>query len=121
MALQTEYEFTLPKGYVDEAGTVHRTGTMRLATAGDEILPLRDPRVTANPGYLTIILLSRVVTQLGEVRDVNPKVVEGLFVEDLAYLQELYNRINKGQDLSLKTTCPGCGQEVEVRLDAPGE
>lgn len=121
MALQTEYEFRLPKGYVDEAGAVHRTGTMRLATAGDEILPLRDPRVVANPGYLTVILLSRVITQLGEVRDVNPKVIEGLFVEDLAYLQELYNRINKSEELSMTAACPECGHTVEVRLDVPGE
>ena len=94
---------------------------MRLATAGDEILPLRDPRVQANAGYLTVILLSRVITQLGSLPDVNPRIVEGLFVEDLAYLQELYNRINRGEQLTVKGCCPNCGNEVALRLDSPGE
>jgi hypothetical protein len=119
--LQTEYEFTLPKGYVDGSGEVHRHGTMRLATAGDEILPLRDPRVLANESYLTIILMSRVITQLGSLPDVNPRIVEGLFVEDLAYLQELYNRVNRGEELTIGGTCPKCGETVEVRIDSPGE
>ena len=120
MPLQTEYEFILPKGYVDEAGTLHRHGGMRLATAADEILPQKDPRVQSNPSYLTIIVLSRVVTKLGSVEDVTPATIERLFVEDLAYLQELYRRINGGEDLTLKTKCPSCGEIVEVDL-APGE
>lgn len=94
MSLQTEYDFTLPKGYVDRQGTLHRDGRMRLATAADEILPLRDPRVKANPAYLTIIVLSRVVTRLGVLEDVSPAVIESLFVQDLDYLQQLYARIN---------------------------
>jgi hypothetical protein len=93
--IQTEYEFTLPIGYQDEEGTLHREGTMRLATAADEILPLRDPRVQANEAYLIVILLSRVVTRLGLVSQVNPKVIENLYAADLAYLQDLYNRINR--------------------------
>lgn len=94
MNLQTEFEFTLPRGYVDREGNLHRTGVMRLATAKDEILPLQDPRVQRNEAYLIVILLSRVITRLGDVADVNPGVIENLFASDLAYLQELYNAIN---------------------------
>ena len=93
--LQTEYEFTLPLGYVDQDGELHRDGTMRLATAADEILPLKDPRVRANEAYLIVILLSRVVERLGALPQITPKVIEGLFAADLAYLQYLYNRINR--------------------------
>ncbi|KQN26639.1 hypothetical protein ASE86_11235 [Sphingomonas sp. Leaf33] len=92
--LSTEVEFTLPIGYHDGDGTLHRDGVMRLATAGDEILPLRDHRVQANPAYLTIIVLSRVVTRLGTLEMVNTKVIEDLFARDFAYLQDLYNRVN---------------------------
>lgn len=91
---QTEFEFTLPCGYLDEEGTLHQEGTMRRATAADEILPLKDPRVQKNPAYLVVILLARVVTRLGSVAQINPKVIENLFATDLAYLQELYNQIN---------------------------
>ncbi|MGH9896833.1 MAG: phage tail assembly protein, partial [bacterium] len=84
---QTEYEFTLPLGYADGEGNLHREGVMRLATAGDEILPLKDPRVQSNEAYLIVILLSRVITRLGAVAQVNPKVIEGLYAADLAYLQ----------------------------------
>src|SRR6266581_7822845 len=93
---QTEFEFTLPMGYVDQNGTLHREGVMRLATAADEILPLKDPRVQGNEAYLTVILLSRVIVRLGSVGQVTPKVIEGLFAADLAYLQEFYNRVNRG-------------------------
>src|SRR5262252_927424 len=92
---QTEFEFTLPMGYVDQNGTLHRQGLMRLATAADEILPLKDPRVQSNEAYLILILLSRVITKLGSVTNINPKVIEGLYAADLAYLQEFYNRINR--------------------------
>lgn len=91
---QTEFEFTLPCGYLDEDGMLHKDGTMRRATAADEILPLKDPRVQKNPAYLVVILLSRVVMRLGVVSHINPKVIENLFATDLAYLQELYNQIN---------------------------
>lgn len=92
---QTEFEFTLPCGYLDEDGTLHRDGVMRRATAADEILPLKDPRVQKNEAYLVVILFSRVVVRLGSVAAINPKVIEGLFATDLAFLQELYNRINR--------------------------
>ena len=94
MAFQTETEFSLPKGYLDGDGVLHRDGVMRLATAADEILPLKDARVQQNPAYLTIIVLSRVIVRLGSLPDVNTKVVEGLFASDLNYLQALYERIN---------------------------
>lgn len=94
MTFQTETEFTLPKGYLDADGTLHREGVMRLATAADEILPLKDPRVQQNPAYLTIIVLSRVITRLGSLADVNTRIVEGLFASDLSYLQSLYERVN---------------------------
>ncbi len=104
---KTEHEFTLPMGYLDPEGTLHREGTMRLATAGDEILPLKDPRVQKNQAYLAIILLSRVVTRLGGVEPVTPNVVEGLFAADLEFLQQLYNEINR-MDGGSAVTCPQC-------------
>jgi hypothetical protein len=93
--LQTEFEFTLPKGYLDETGNLHRKGVMRLATAIDEIVPLRDPRVKSNPAYATVIILSRVITKLGAVDEISPQVVEGFFACDLSYLQKLYRQINE--------------------------
>jgi hypothetical protein len=119
--IQTEFEFTLPVGYQDDTGTLHRTGTMRLATAADEILPLRDPRVQANQAYLVVILLSRVVTRLGTVSVINPKVVEGLFAADLAHLQELYNRINASGRDAVAVSCPKCAHEFELELSPVGE
>ena len=93
--LQTEFEFTLPKGFMDANGTLHRKGRMRLATAMDEIAPLRDPRVRANQAYLVIILLSRVITSLGTVDIIDTGVVENMFSSDLAYLQDFYRQINE--------------------------
>ena len=116
---QTEFEFSLPRGYVDQDGQVHRQGAMRLATAADEILPLKDPRVQGNPAYLVVILLSRVVTRLGDLEVVNPKVIEELFAADLAYLQDLYNRINGNGTTALAVTCPRCGSNFEVEPEAP--
>ena len=95
---QTEIEFELPKGYVDDTGALHRRGTMRLATAADEILPLRDPRVQQNEAYLTVIVLARVITRLGSLPDVHAGVIEGLYASDLAYLQRLYDRFNAVDD-----------------------
>lgn len=115
---QTEYEFNLPCGFLDEHGTLHRDGVMRLATAADEILPLKDARVQSNEAYLIVILLSRVVTRLGSLPSINPKVVEGLFAADLAYLQALYNRINALQDDS--GHCPHCGQALQVAGTSQG-
>ena len=94
MAFQTEVEFTLPKGYLDADGTLHKDGVMRLATAADEILPLKDPRVQSNAAYLTVIVLARVITRLGSLSDVNTKVIEGPFASDLNYLQQFYERLN---------------------------
>ena len=94
MTFQTEIDFRLPKGYLGPDGVLQKEGVMRLATAADEILPLKDPRVQQNPAYLTIIVLARVVTRLGSLDDVNTKVIEGLYASDLNYLQELYERFN---------------------------
>jgi hypothetical protein len=95
---QTEIEFELPKGYVDEAGALHRHGTMRLATAADEILPLRDPRVQQNEAYLVVIVLARVITRLGSLTDIHTGVIENLYASDLAYLQRLYEKLNAGDE-----------------------
>lgn len=112
--LQTEFEFTLPQGYVDGDGTLHREGKMRLANAADEIEPLNDPRVQSNSSYLTIILLARVVTELGSLDSVNRTVIENLFVRDLEYLQDLYARINNQGANHLPTACPACGHEFTI-------
>lgn len=119
--LQTEFSFTLPHGYVDPEGTLHREGVMRMATAMDEIEPLKDRRVINNSGYLVISLLSRVVTKLGDLDHINPKVIEGLFAGDLAYLQEMYQRINHNGHNRLAVVCPHCEGTFEVELDFAGE
>jgi hypothetical protein len=122
-ALRTEFPFSLPRGYVDEQGTVHRDGVMRLATARDEIQPLRDPRVRENEAYLTVILLSRVVTRLGTLAQVNPSIVEGMFASDLAFLQDLYRRVNREGTAQAAVTCPSCRHEFAVEMGggSPGE
>lgn len=107
MSLRTEYPFTLPKGFVDDQGTLHRTGTMRLACARDEIEPLRDPRVKENDAYATVIVLSRVVTELGTVSRVTTKTIESLFVSDFSYLQDLYRIINFQDASILEAMEPG--------------
>lgn len=114
---ETEFSFVLPKGYVDREGNLHKEGTMRLATAADEILPLRDPKVQQNPGYLTVILLSRVITRLGSMPAVDTRVIEGLFTADLAYLQDFYQRINQFEKPVYRTVCPHCGEEIEVPVN----
>jgi hypothetical protein len=93
-AICTEFEFKLPIGYRDPEGTLHREGVMRLASAADEILPLKDHRVLSNPGYLSIIVLARVIVKLGTVEMITTKVIEDLFAVDFNYLQALYNKIN---------------------------
>lgn len=119
--LKTEFPFELPLGYVDSSGARHRTGMMRLATAGDEIVPLRDPRVQSNPAYVSIIILTRVITRLGTLDMINTQVVEDLFSADYAYLQDLYNRINHQGDSQLSATCPKCGHDFTVETTPPGE
>lgn len=114
---ETEFSFTLPRGFVDRDGMLHREGVMRLANAGDEILPLRDPRVQQNSGYLTIILLARVITKLGTLPTVDTNVVEKLYTMDLAYLQDLYQRINTIEIPVYKTICPHCGQGIEAPIN----
>ena len=112
--LQTEFEFTLPKGYVDQDGNLHCRGMMRLATAKDEIAPLQDPRVQRNQAYLVVILLSRVITKLGDVRTVDIPVIEDLFSADLAYLQDFYRRINSNGHSQVRIMCPECEHEFTV-------
>jgi hypothetical protein len=114
--MQTEFAFTLPRGYVDAAGKVHRQGAMRLATARDEIEPLRSAEVRQNEAYLSVLLLSRVVTKLGEVTEVTPDVVEGLFAADFDHLQRLYERLNTDGESVGAVTCPSCSQSFEVDL-----
>ncbi|MEE3717569.1 hypothetical protein V2H45_12465 [Tumidithrix elongata RA019] len=101
--IQTEFEFTLPKGYLDEQGNVHRKGIMRLSRAMDEIVPMRDPRVKGNPAYATVIILTRVITKLGALDEITPMVVEGLFASDLNYLQKFYRKINDLEDEGVST------------------
>ena len=110
-ALQSEVEFSLPQGYVDPSGTVHRDGRMRLATARDELAPLVDPRVARNRAYLVVLLLARVVTRLGSVPVVTPDVIEGLYATDFSYLQRLYRRLNL-DPLEAPPTCPHCGEPI---------
>lgn len=121
MALQTEFEFTLPRGYVDKEGNLHRQGVMRLATAMDEIAPLRDPRVGANEAYLAIVLLSRVVTKLGSLPEVSTRVIENLFSADFNYLQEFYRQINQDEAVKIPAVCPECNHKFEVSIATQGE
>jgi len=114
--LRTEYPFVLPRGFVDESGTVHRNGAMRLATARDEILPQRDPRVRENEAYLTVLLLARTLTRLGTVTPISPATIEGLFASDLAFLQDLYRRINQEGTTHAAVTCPACQHEFTVEM-----
>lgn len=123
MAFQTEIEFRLPRGYMDEDGTLHHEGVMRLATAADEILPLKDPRVQSNPAYLTVIVLSRVVTKLGGLPDVNPRIIENLYASDVSYLQSLYQKLNTNGNGNghTKVACPNCNGEIDVGEQILGE
>lgn len=121
MVLQTEFPFELPKGLVDDSGGLHREGTMRLATAMDEILPLRDPRVRANEAYLVVLLLARVITRLGGLTAITPEVIENLYAADLAYLQDLYRRINDVELPRLNVRCPNCDHAFEVEVPLLGE
>lgn len=119
--LQTRFDFTLPMGYVDHNGDLHKQGTIRLAAAIDEIAPLRDPRVRENEAYFTIILLSRVIVSLGSLPQVTPQVIENLFTPDLAYLQNLYQQIHETGHTKIAVTCQSCNAKTEVDLTQLGE
>lgn len=119
--METVYEFTLPKGYMDSAGELHRKGKMRLATAGDEISATRDPRVLSNPSYLTIVILGKVVTELEGVQMVSANIIEKLFTADLAFLQDMYQRINDIEPPVMEVVCPDCGKVIQAPLNFTGE
>ncbi|WP_433858671.1 hypothetical protein [Streptomyces kronopolitis] len=114
--LRTEFEFELPRGFVDESGTVHRNGAMRLATARDELIPLRDVRVRENPAYLSVVLLGRVITRLGTLGSVHDGTVENMFASDLAFLQDFYRQINAEGHTRAAVACPRCEESFEVEL-----
>lgn len=120
MNLQTEYEFILPRGFVDKDGNLHREGVMRLANAKDEIVPLNDLRVQRNRAYLIIVLLSRVISKLGDLGEVNTGVIENLFASDLRFLEEMYNRINE-DEATVNVTCPECGAKFDKEFGRLGE
>lgn len=113
----TEYEFVLPKGYIDENGTLHTKGKMKLATAADEIIPLKDPRVQQNSSYLTILILARVITKLGTLEHVSVSVIEKLFTADLAFLQDMYQRINEAGTPKIHAVCPNCSKKFDVPIN----
>jgi hypothetical protein len=114
--LRTEFAFELPRGYVDASGVVHRHGVMRLATARDELIPLRDDRVRENSAYLSVVLIARVITRLGTIEDVHAGIVEDLFASDLAFLQDFYRRINAEGHTRAAVTCPSCQEHFAVDL-----
>lgn len=119
--LQTEFKFVLPKGLIDAQGMVHRQGVMRLATAKDEIYVQGDRRSQDNQIYRSLIMLSRVITQLGELPSATPEILEELFTKDIAYLREFYNRINQQGDISIPVQCPQCNRDFTVELALSGE
>ncbi|MCL2311934.1 MAG: phage tail assembly protein [Firmicutes bacterium] len=114
-SFDTKISFELPKGYLDPNGQTHKNGTMRLANAVDEIIPMSDPRVKINPAYLSILLLSRVITDLGTLKEVTPNVIEKLYTADVAYLQDLYQKINAIEPPSVDVTCPQCTHKFMVQ------
>ena len=113
----TEYEFELPRGYVDSNGDVHKRGKMRLATAGDEISATRDPRVLSNPSYLTVVVLAKVITELQGMPTIVPNIVERFFTADLAFLQDMYQRINSIEPPKMTVVCPDCGKVFEAPVN----
>ncbi len=114
--MRTEVEFTLPRGYLDPSGTVHQSGTMRLATARDEIEPLRDVEVRQNQAYVTVLLLARTITRLGTITDITPDLVENLYAADFDHLQRLYERLNGDGEAVGVVSCPACSHQFEVDL-----
>ncbi len=120
-AFETQVKFELPKGYIDKKGEVHKTGIMRLANAADEIVPLNDPRVKLNAGYLSILLLERVIVKLGTLEKVDHFVIENLFTADMAYLQDLYQRINAVESPTIDVMCPKCSHQFRSEVPFFGE
>lgn len=114
------YPFRLPRGYVDVEGTRHREGQMRLATAGDELSALRDPRVKADESYMNPLILSKVITMLGTLPEVTPEVIEGLFIADMEFLQDMYDTINKAEKPQIQVTCPHCGKQFVDTINFQG-
>ncbi len=114
--MRTEIPFTLPRGLPDEAGGVQREGAMRLATARDEIEPLRDPEVRRNEAYLSVLLLARTVTRFGDITEITPEVIEALYAADFDHLQRLYERVNTDGETVGVVRCPECSHEFEVDL-----
>ncbi|BBM87992.1 phage tail assembly protein [Candidatus Uabimicrobium amorphum] len=121
MDIATQFEFSLPMGYVDSQGVVHKNGIMRLATAADEIFPTKDAKVKSNPSYLPIALLSRVIVRLGSIEEINTDIIENLFTKDFAYLQDLYNRLNEHGEDAFRTKCPNCNARIKVEVPSLGE
>lgn len=119
--LQTEFQFILPRGLVDDQGKIHRQGTMRLATAKDEISQQKEPRVRENPAYSVLVMLARVITNLGELSSVTPDLLENLFTQDLAYLRTFYNQINQQNSATMQVKCPQCNSNFNLELELSGE
>lgn len=115
--METIFDFTLPKGYMDNDGVLHKHGRMRLATAADEIQSTRDPRVLSNPSYLTIVILSRVIVEIEGVSAIVPNTIERLFTADLAFLQDMYQRINDIEAPEMEVVCPKCGEIHKVPIN----
>lgn len=113
---ESDFQFTLPRGFVDDAGVVHRDGTMRLATALDEIESVQDPRVQANDAFVPVLLLSRVITRLGTLPNISAEVIGSLFVSDLSYLEDLYQRINHTETITMGVICPQCNHKLHVQV-----
>jgi hypothetical protein len=121
MIPQTEFEFTLPKGLVDEQGMIHRQGRMRLSTAKDELILQKDPSAREGNAYAVLLRLARVVTKLGDLTQITPHLLENLFILDLAYLREFYNLVNQNNDDSIEVQCPRCSHEFRKKLAFAGE
>ena len=120
MEMQTVYPFRLPKGYIDEEGNLHREGRMRLATAGDELSALRDPKVKADESYLNTIILSKVIVELGTLTHITPETIEGLFIADMEFLQNMYDTINRADKPQIQVTCPHCGKQFVDTINFQG-
>lgn len=109
MSQQLEFGFTLPHGFTDADGTLHKSGIMRRATALDELMPMKDARVLGNPGYLSVILFSRVIVRLGSLPLVDTGIMEQLPPEDMAFLERFYEKINDIGDEHSHDSC-ACSQ-----------